>query len=406
MKIMPDKNAGGCRRRFFCFLAAALLCASLGARATAEEFDDLYSTPDESDGSKPACSIGHSVTATREINNNIFRFNTDAAADTVMRYNFSGSAECDGASGTIRFEYGYEYDKFKRYFSENFGKTNIDLTFRREYSENVWSEIETKYSVTESQELALVEQEGRNTEFKAVIGRQVSDLLTMEVYYHRNASHYELYDENDSATDGVGAQLTYDIGGFSYVELNYEKKSGRYKGVYLLDESGYDTASKRKDSSSAFSVAITKTFSLVPISYLQLSAGKTQNKSNSNQYYDWFNPVTQNYYFKIVSGSDSYSDLDWSIIYSRGINVRTTVTLFHLRDHAKYPSMYVDTDDFTVEPHTPLDYSIQYTLGSVSYAFSDKARLDVSRTHIKSASNSQVYSYMQNIYNAGISMSF
>ncbi len=328
-------------------------------------------------------------------------------SDTIRRYTYSGSGKCRfSKTDSASFDLLYEEDTYDRYDSEDYSESKFGMKYKKDIREGRWAGFAMNHSLTESAEFSVVQLASHSTDGMLSFGQPVSDNTGAEVFFGGSSSHYKDYSTNNSKSADWGLRVNYDMGGFSYVEVTYKNSETDYPSSYLLDANGYETSVARSDSISVFTVAVTKTFSLMPMSLMQLSAEKTENRSDSNQYYDWYDPVLKDYFIKITPDHETYSDFNWTAYYMRSLNNRTTVSIFYMRDKTEYPNMFIDTGDITVEPHTGLATTLIYKHVNLQYTLANDTTLDLSHAIIDSSANSADYAYSQKLTSIGISTAF
>lgn len=394
----------------FAFLAAVWLIRIFPVFPLAAAASEI----DAGEEKKPDCSLEQSVGISRESTDNLFRIGFNRTGDVDRRLSYSGRIYCvPDEENSYTFKLDYENNNYEKNAVEDYSNTDVALNYKRYLSATGWAELGGEHTRTHASENSLNTIAARETEFHATLGQQAGKNTTAELYASRAREKNEFYTSADSDTAGYGIRFTYDLGGFSSVEAGWEKGRSKYPNEFIYglakDDEGFDTVVvtdiNRSDGASVFTAAITKTFSLYPINYLQIAAEKTRNSSNSAGYYEWYDPVTFDYFFKLVGGYDDYSDFNWTVYYIRGLGKRATAILLYMRDTTDYPNLFISSP-YTAEPDTPLSTTLTYSQIALQYELNPGLTLEISRARLKSGANDPLYSYSQKLFNLGMNLDF
>lgn len=339
------------------------------------------------------------------MNNNIYQLDSDIEKDSIVVTGFSGEVECAaGARNSYTISLGREMNRFKKFRTENFVDTDFEFEYRANDLVGDWLTLSADADRTESKDDALVELHSRNNTYRISVADSLGAKTTGEIYFEREREAYKTLESSNSTTNSVGAVYTYDLGGFSYVEVSCVQENAKYPNTFLIDSNYNDTSTSRGDRTMSFSVTVFKTFSIYPFEFLQVGGETNRNTSNSNTAYEWFDSVTYEPYFKIVGGYDDYDDDNFFIYYLRGINEKTTLYLYYMYDRTTYNNVYIFRSYYE-EPSIPMTNTMHYYLAGLQFALSDGWSLDISATEIRNSSNDAAYNYTQKIYSAGLTLS-
>ncbi len=357
---------------------------------------------------RPNCESEAKFTLNYEHNSNLYMTSSDPEIDSAYKYNFKFDHDCTMTSGaTIKFDVEREEKDFFRNTEENFENFDLGVEYTHPWRDESWFRLSFDREVDETSDAAYVEMEGDTNEYEARMGMTFSPKTSGEIYFGRKHSSYEIYNSSDADEDNFGAKYTYDLGGFSYVEVAFEKTNTDYPNSHLYDtETFLETSEYRTDEKSTFSVTVAKTISLYPLKYLYITAESSDNDSTSNTYYVWYDPLTYDELYFFRKGYDNYSNFNWSIYYIQDMSDRTSLSLYYLNDRTDYDNFLITYDDFFIMPSVPVTISMDIYYAALSYKLRENTTLELSGTRTKNSSNYSLMSYKQNLYDLSISYEF
>lgn len=372
--------------------------------ATAVLFSGSFSFAFENGG----CESSADFRIDYEQNSNVFMTTSGPVSDGAYRYSFGLDHDCALRSGdTLKFDLGRDEMDFFNEKEENYTYTELGAEYTHQWRNETWFRFSLQRDITETSDTAFVEMEGDTDEYEFRMGTTFGPKTSGEMYFGREKSRYEIYETSDADEDIFGIEYTYDLGGFSYIEVSYEKTDKDYMNSYLYDtETFLESSQFRTDEKSTFSVTVAKTISLYPLKYLYVTAESSENESTSNMFYDWFDPDTFEYNYFFRAGYDDYSNFNWSVYYIHDLSDKASLSLYYLNDHTDYGNFLITYDDFYTRPSVPVTVEMDLFYAAVSYRLRGDTMLELSGTRTDNNSNYSYMSYEQDLYNLSVSYDF
>lgn len=356
----------------------------------------VFSCFASSASAKKPCEVTHELSASFSFDSNI-NYLTYQDPDKYYTRGYSGEAECErGKNTTYDFELSYEESDIS---DDDFGYFDLGFDFKHYMKKKDWIQLEASKSKNRTfSDAGYTDVESIIDDWTATYGRPTSKKTETEIYYGESSSDYALFDSSVKDEDYWGVKVSYNTGGYTYIDLEYERTDAyypSYESVIAYDSVNYETYSTgRNDDRSAFTATLSKTYSIYPLKYLQISAEKTHSSSDSSQYgyistYDLFN----NY--------EGYDELALSAYYVRDLTDRFTLSVYLLYDRTDYSNHPVGDyyTDYTITDN--LVYKMKYYYGGLSYIVKKNQTMDLSLTYTDNDSNNSAYVYKKKVYTIG-----
>lgn len=374
-------------------LAAALCAAAPCACAELEK-------------AKPKLISGFSVRLAADATSNLYESNTGAQSASVFKTSIAGNLEYPASAATsYLLSFDLTQNDYTVLSDEDFKTVDVKFDVEKRFPGGMAAGIEARFGSDDAGSAALDTLAGKDSDIEGRLDVPLTRADTLKLKAWSTREDYKFYNSMRQETFGSGVYFSRDLGGFTTFEAGFETEKTRYPNEFIISLQGEDTSTRRDDRNESFVASISKVYSLYPLAYAMVNCELAKNKSNSNEYYLWYDPARGELLTKVVPGYDSFRERSVSFYGVRELDGKNMVSAYYMLDKYRYPGKLIGNYG-DAEPVMPTTVTLSYLLLSFQHKLAPNLTLDLSETLTRSRSDEPAYSFEENVASLGFTAKF